>query len=309
MTPERRLHWAQVLLFITPAMWSLNYIVARASAGVVHPHLLALLRWSIALLIMLPFAWPALRKAWPHWRHEWRDALLLGALGMWICGAWVYQGGQTTSATNIGLLYAVSPVLIAAASGILFKEHLNAAQKLGVALALAGTLAVVLKGDPGALLRLQFVVGDAWIVAAVMSWTTYSLLLRKRSSVLDPFARLTVITIGGVLVLIPFTLLEVVLAGPPVWSTKLWILAIVAAVFPGFASYQAYSFMQRELGIAKTGLVLYLGPLYAAGVAWWLLGEPVRWYHLLGAALILPGIYLATRAKSSAIPSPRLESR
>nr|MBP8310221.1 EamA family transporter [Burkholderiaceae bacterium] len=60
--------------------------------------------------------------------------------------------------------------------------------------------------------------------------------------------------------------------------------------------YQAYSFMQRELGPARTGIVLYLGPIWSALVAWALLGEQPQGFHLAGALLILPGVYLATRS-------------
>lgn len=303
MHPKTRLQWAQALVFITPAIWSVNYLVARAAADVVSPHWLALLRWSLALALMLPFAWGPLSRAWPHWKREWPDALVLGALGMWICGAWVYKGGQSTSATNIALLYAVAPVLIALVSSMFFAERLSAAQKLGVVLALAGTMSVILKGDPFAILALQLNPGDLWIVAAVLSWTTYSLLLRRRTSVLDSFSRLTIITAGGVVVLVPFTVLETVWLGWPRWSPDLWGLVVAAAIFPGVLAYQAYSFMLREIGAARSALVLYLGPLYAALGAWWLLDEPVRWYHLLGGALILPGIYFATRVKPEDIPS------
>ena len=68
-------------------------------------------------------------------------------------------------------------------------------------------------------------------------------------------------------------------------------------VLPGVGAYQSYSFVQRELGAARTGLILYLGPIYSALVAWALLGEQPRWYHAVGAALILPGIWLATRPR------------
>jgi len=97
-------------------MWSVNYIVARISAGVVEPHLLALMRWSMAFCLMLPFAWRELADNWPAWKREWPQLILLGALGMWVCGAFVYIGGKTTEAINIGLLYALAPVMIALAS-------------------------------------------------------------------------------------------------------------------------------------------------------------------------------------------------
>ena len=112
---DARTRIAQLLVFVTPSLWAANYVIARLSVGVIEPHALAFFRWLVALLLMLPIAWPALRANWPAWRREWRDLLVFGALGMWICGAFVYIAARTTSGTNIGLVYAISPVLIAAA--------------------------------------------------------------------------------------------------------------------------------------------------------------------------------------------------
>ena len=72
-------------------------------------------------------------------------------------------------------------------------------------------------------------------------------------------------------------------------------LVLLAAVVPGVLSYGAYSFMQRELGAARTALMLYLAPVYGAFGAWLVLGEVPGWYHAAGAALILPSIWLATQ--------------
>ncbi len=298
----RRATLARALLYITPAMWSANFIVARMAVGVVEPHLLALLRWSMASAMMLPLAWPALRRHWPQWRREWKDLLLMGAFGMWICGAFVYIGAASTSATNIGLLYAAAPVLIAVGSALWLGERLSKRQIAGVALALTGTTMIVVKGSLDNLLAFRLNVGDLWIVASVLSWAAYSLMLRARASVLDSFARLTAIAIGGVIVLIPFTIAEMALTGAPRPSVAMFTLAFVAALLPGFLSYQAYSFMQRELGVARTALVMYLSPIYAAFVAWAILGEAPQWFHGAGALLILPGSYLATRTPAKITP-------
>lgn len=289
---------AYALLLIAPAMWSVNYVVARASSGVIEPHLLAFLRWLFAFFLMLPFAWRELSREWPVWRNEWRDFLVLGGLGMWICGAFVYIGGKTTEAINIGLLYALAPVMIAIASAKLFDDRLKGLQVVGAALALFGSLVIIAKGSVHNILSVKFVIGDFWVLFAVCCWTVYSVLLRKKDSVLGPFARLTIITVGGLIVLLPFTAIEIGMLGLPAdWGHALFLAAMVA-IFPGFGAYQAYSFMQSELGAAKTGLVLYLGPLYGAAIAWLVLGEEPQWFHLLGAAFLLPGMYLATRKSS-----------
>jgi drug/metabolite transporter (DMT)-like permease len=298
MSADSRLRWAQILLFVTPLLWSANYIGARAAVGVIGPHQLALARWIVAFLIMLPLALPALRRGWPLWRTEWKESLVLGTLGMWICGAFVYIGAETSPAVNIGLIYALAPVLIAVLSVRLLGERVRRVQLAGAAVALFGVAVILFKGSPANVAAIRLTIGDVWIAAAVLSWTAYSLLLEGRPSVLDSFARLTVVTAAGVLVLVPFTLAEIAWQGlsEPTW--KAGALILLVALLPGFGAYQAYAFVQRELGAAKAGLILYLGPLYAALVGWAFLDEQPQWYHGLGAALILPGIYLATRVSA-----------
>lgn len=287
--------WAQVLLWVVPALWSSNYLIARLAHGVVNPHVLALGRWSLALALMLPFVGAALWRQRAELRCEAGQLLVLGALGMWICGAWVYLGGQGTSATNIALIYAATPVAIAVAGVKLLHERMSLPQCGAVVLALLGVLVVISKGDLGQLLAVRLGAGDGWIVAAAVSWTAYSVLLKRWPSALGPAQRLAAIVAGGVVVLLPFTLLELATAPRLPFSAAALGLVVLAAIVPGVLSYTAYSYLQRELGAARTALLLYLSPVYGAVGAWFVLGERPGWYHLAGAALILPSIWLATR--------------
>ncbi len=292
---DRALRLARLMLWVVPALWSSNYLIARLADGVVGAHPLALGRWTLAVLLMLPFTWRGLRAARGVWRDEWRQLLVLGALGMWICGAFVYLAGQTTTSTNIALIYATTPVVIVVASARLLGERLGIGQRAAIALALAGVLVVITRGDPRVLLDVRFTAGDGWIAVAAAAWAAYSVLLRAWPSRLGPAERLVAIAAGGIVVLLPFTLLEIVWQPPPPWSWRATALVVVSALVPGVLSYTAYSFMQRELGAARTALVMYLSPVYAAFGAWALLGEAPGWHHAVGAALILPGIWLATR--------------
>src|SRR5690606_26183657 len=112
----------------------------------------------------------------------------------------VYIGGRSTTAVNIGLLYAVAPVLIALASALWLRERLVPAQGLGVALAVAGVLHILLGGHWSALLTLGLNPGDIWVAAAVLAWTLYSLLLRAWPSSFSALARLTLIACAGIVV-------------------------------------------------------------------------------------------------------------
>jgi len=295
--------WARTLVWVVPGLWSSNYIIARLGADVIGPHALAFGRWLLAAAIMLPFVAGELKTRREALRREWRQLLVLGALGMWICGAWVYVAGRTTTSTNIALIYAVTPIAIAFASARLMHERMNASQKAGVALALLGVLLVISKGRLDNLLAVRLTAGDGWIVAAAASWTAYSVLLKHWRSALGPAARLVAIIAGGLVVLLPFTLAEAWLAGTPLVAPQAITLVLFAAVFPGVLSYGAYSYLQRELGAARTALMLYLAPVYGAGLAWVVLGEMPGWYHAAGAALILPSIWLATRPAKAATPT------
>jgi drug/metabolite transporter (DMT)-like permease len=291
----RRAHGATFLLFIVPGLWSTNYLVARLADGVIGPHTLAFGRWALAALILSLWAWPQMPRAAAVWRREWPQAVALGALGMWICGAWVYIAAHTTTATNIALIYAVTPVAIAALSTRMLGERMRASQKLGVTLALVGVLFVIARGDLSGLLQVRFAPGDFWIMAAAVAWTAYSVLLRHWPSALGPLQRLLIIIVGGLLCLLPFTLWEHLASAQPPFGLKAMGLVAVAAVVPGVASYGAHAYLQRELGAARTALMLYLAPVYGAIGAWAVLGERPGWHHAAGAALILPSIWLATR--------------
>ncbi len=290
---ERR---ALVLLFLAPALWTVNYYVARRAPGVIDPHLLAFGRWFTAGLIIAAVV-PG--ELWTHRAHIVRDAwryLVLGALGMLVCGAWVYVGARTTEAMNISLIYATSPVMIALFAAVWLHEPFTWRQAMGVALALAGVVNVVVKSDWLALAHVRWVVGDAWIVAATLSWTAYSLLLRKWTSPLGATARLACIALGGSVVLLPFAVWEATQAAVSPWTLQSLWLVLLAALIPGVGAYWVHAWTQKVLGASRVGTALYLGPLYSAVMAWAVLDESLGWHHLIGAALILPGVWLVSRS-------------
>ena len=294
-TPESRQHLALWLLWITPALWSVNYFVARTAPGVVAPHMLALGRWALAGLILI---FLARHELWRERRSTLRAAwqfLVLGALGMLVCGAWVYKGAQTTTAMNIALIYAASPVLIALGAVLWLGERFSWRQGLGVVIALSGVFHVVVKGQWLALGQVQWVAGDGWIVLAMVAWAAYALLQKKWVSPLGATARLAAICMGGTVVLLPFAAWELGQADTPAWSAQASWLVLSAALVPGIGAYWAYGFCQKVLGASRVAASLYLGPLYGGLTAWAVLGESMGWHHLMGALLILPGIYLASR--------------
>jgi len=293
---DSRYRLALFVIWLTPAFWAVNYIIARRAPGVVEPHMLALGRWALAGALL------ALMARAELWRERrailvvWHQYLVLGALGMLICGAWVYLGAKTTDAMNISLIYAASPILISLGAVAWLGERFAPRQMLGVGVALVGVMHVVVKGQWAALGDVKFVAGDGWILAAMVSWAFYALLQKKWPSTLSATARLAATCAGGSLVLLPFALWELMQSSTPDWTLQATVLTVSAALVPGLCAYLIYGWSQKILGASRVAVTLYLGPLYAALVAWGVLDEPLGWHHLLGALLILPGVFLVTRS-------------
>ena len=297
--PITPLSWA--LIFLIPGFWSINYLVGRSAPALIAPHALAFSRWALAAMILGVFAWRELQeKRHLIWQDRWHF-LVLGLLGMWVCGAWLYVAARTTPANNIALIYALSPVFIVLGAAVFLNESMRTRQWLGVLLAMTGLVHVVIQGRWHAIAQTEFVVGDLWVLGCAIAWAIYSLLLKRWPSPFSPLARLVLIAAAGSLFMLPLTIIEA-WSGLPhtqtVWGWQTAGLIGAAAVFPGAGAYLSYSMLQKRIGASRTALVLYLGPLYAAALAWFVLGEPLHIYHAIGAAIILPGIYLASQAKS-----------
>ncbi len=297
------LAWA--LLAVGPFLFATNMLAAKATADLIPPIALAFFRWLGALLLLAPWVWPHFWRQRRHLRREWPELLILGALGMGVCGAFVYIGADTTSATNIGLIYSCSPVLILVLASLVPGQLMDRRAGCGVAMALAGVLIILAQGDPGTLLAVRFAAGDLWIFAASTGWAAYSVLLKHRRSGFDTLPRFFAICLAGVAILLPFAVAEHAAGDPVVWSweTVGWIVLLAAV--PGVGAYAAYAFIVDRLGPGRAGLILYAIPAVNALLAWLLLGEAPAWYHWAGAALVLTGIRLAGRAPAAESGSAR----
>jgi drug/metabolite transporter (DMT)-like permease len=217
---------------------------------------------------------------------------------MWICGAWVYLAGESTGAMNISLIYASSPVLIAVGSVFWLGEHFSKRQILGVVLALLGVVNVVVRGEWTHLAQVELVPGDLWVAAAAAAWAAYALLQKKWHSPLGSTARLATICAGGVVVLLPFAIWELMSAHTPVLGIQSLQLIVLTALVPGLGAYWIYGWTQKILGASRVAVTMYLGPLYSGIAAWLVLNESLGWHHVWGGVMILSGVALVMAVKS-----------
>jgi drug/metabolite transporter (DMT)-like permease len=287
------LAWA--LFFASPAMFATNILVARLAAGWLPPMALTFWRWAFTALLAGALVAGALRKSRADIRREWPAFLLLGAIGMSLCGAAAYLAGQHTTALNIGLIYAASPILMVVLARLFLNEALGALRVAGIVLALTGMAAIVGRGDLEALARMAFNRGDLWAVAGSMGWGVYSFLLKRIPSRLDVSSRFACLCAGGAVVAAPFAAAEGISGSVFPFSPPAIALLTLTVLVASYGAYLAYARLQHLSGVAFAGLTTYMVPLFAALYGWIFMGECLHNYHLAGALLVLMGVWLAGR--------------
>ncbi len=284
---------AYALLTLTCLFWAGNAIVGRAARDLVPPIALSFWRWALALLLLLPIAWPYLKRDREKLLKHWKSVLLLGGLGVGSFNSLLYSSLQHTTAINALLIQASQPALILALGALAFHDPTTRAQIGGVLLSVAGALTIVSAGDPHILLNLRLNIGDALVAIAAMMWAFYSVLLRKRPDV-HPLSFLAASIIAGVSVIFPFYIAEIWAGQRIVAAPESWAAIAYVAVFPSLISYLLFNRGVELIGSARAGQFLNLMPAMGAIMSIVILGESFHAFHAVGIFLIGAGIGLAT---------------
>jgi len=282
-----------LLLALAQLLWAGNFVLGRAVAAHVPPVALSFLRWSVALLVLLPLSWRELRRGWPVVRRSLGILVPLGILGVGNFNTLVYVGLHQTTATNAALLNSACPASILAVGPLLGAPRPGARQALGIATSLLGVLAIVTRGEPAALLALRLNPGDLWVLGAVLSWAIYTVLLARRPAGLHPMALLTVLVMIGLLWIAPFAAAEAWGGARVAWdgatAATLGYVGLMASV----VAYAAWNQGVAELGSARAGAFIHLLPVFASLLAAVLLGESFHAFHAVGIGLVLLGVRVA----------------
>lgn len=289
---------AYPLLTVTALFWAGNSIVGRAARDLVPPAALSFWRWTFALALLLPLAWPHLKRDWPVLRANWPIVALLGALAIGSFNILLYTGLQSTTALNSMLIQSALPALVLVVGALVMGDRTSPRQIAGVLISLVGVLAIIARGDPAMLWGLQLNVGDAIIGGAVLLWALYSVLLRRRPAV-HPLSFLAASMVVGIAVIVPFYVHELLSGRRIVPATGSALAIAYVSIFPSFLAYLFFNRGVELIGSAATGQYMNVMPLMGAGLAMLFLGEQLHLFHIAGLALIVVGILVAGRQQST----------
>lgn len=288
---------ALATMVLTAAFFSTNIIFGRFISGETSPFLLASARWFMVCALLVPFAASQSKKISAFVSANFGRLLLMGALGMGICGGGVYWGLQYTSATNATLIYSTAPLLIIALEGLFRGRRTNVLEVIGTLLAFAGVAVIVTRGSWQTVSTLDFNIGDVAIAAAALSWAGYSLIYKSTDlSGLKPVTLFAIMAFFGGLANAPVAAYE--LATDPMVPDQLQTWAAIAGIvlISSLLAFTGYQFGIRVLGPSLAGIFMYLMTPFGVVMAIVFLGETLQPWHIAGIIAVVSGIVLAVWA-------------
>jgi drug/metabolite transporter (DMT)-like permease len=288
-----------LLLSITSLCWAGNAIVGRLAAGHIPPVTLSFLRWFLAFLIILPFAWKHLVRDWRAIRANLGIMIVLSVTGIGAFNTMQYWALEHTQALNTLLLQSAGPLFVAMWSLVLLGIRLTLAQAIGIALSLCGVLMILLHGDLTTLKNIEFNRGDLIFILALLMFGLYSVLSLKRPEIHG--LSFVGFTFGaGAACLIPLYIWELA-ARPPIEFDAVNLLTLFyVAVFPSTVAYLCFNRGVQLIGANRAAPFFHMIPVFGAVMAFVFLGERPQLFHIVGFALVLTGVFVASRKQTAA---------
>ncbi|QTT91186.1 DMT family transporter [Pseudomonas chlororaphis] len=272
-------------------IWAGNTVINKLAVGAIFPAEIGFYRWLLAGLLFTPFMLKAVVAQWAVIRPNLGKIFILGVLGMAVYQSLAYFAATLTSATNMGIILSLMPLMSLAMAIASLGQRLTAGALVGAVLSFAGVLVVVSSGSLDVLLEHGVNLGDAMMLIATLAYAIYSTLLKKWQLRLPPLVLLYLQVLVAVVVLFPLFL-----ASPKTGLTLHNIpLVLYACLLASMLAPLAWMQAVVRLGPSRTTLFFNLLPLITALIAAVVLHEQLALYHLVGGVLTLGGVILSER--------------
>lgn len=286
-----------VKLFLTAVFWGGTFIAGRILAQEVEPYSGSFLRFLVASVCMIPLVRHFEGRLQPLGRKQALVVFLSGMTGVFLYNVFFLTGMQTVQAGRASVIVASNPVLISLFAALLFRgERMTALKALGVALSVCGAVFVITRGNPAEIFQGAVGRGEMLIFGCVASWVSYSLIGKIVMRDVLPVSAVTYACLIGSAALLPPAIIEGMAGSLGGYSTAAWLSIVYLGFFGTCLGFIWYYEGIREIGPSRAGVFINFVPISAVIMSFFLLGETIDASLLIGAALVLSGIYLTNRS-------------
>ena len=285
---------AYALLLGVALLWAGNYPLAKIGLHELGPITMSALRTLIAAPLLVLVSRLLEGPLPPLARRDLIAVVVLAVSGFVGNSALWYVGMRGTSPANAGILGAASPVVVALAAATWLRERVSPVNLVGIGLTMLAVLLTIAQGSFHVLLTLSVNRGDVIILLSQSMWVVYTLYSRANLSTFSPLQMLAGAHVVATGLLLPLALVE------RPWQALAhasWVgfSVVLYSALLGTPAHVAYYQAVRTVGPSRAAVFMNLIPFLVLGLSWLMLGEPIRWYHWVGAIGVIGGVALTTR--------------
>ena len=287
---------AYIMLVCASLFWSGNFIVGKfAFLTDIPPLSLVFYRWLLVWILLLPFTYKEILK--------YKDVILknlpllffLGLTSVGLFNSFTYLSLMHTQVINATLLNAAIPAIIILLCFLFKIESTNKFQIVGLIVSIIGVISILTKLNLDILISLDFNKGDLIMIAGVLTWGIYSSLLKKKNFTIPLLLLVHIICTFGLICVIPQYLYEFSQGQIIKFDFNLIYTLIFLAIFPSIGSYYCWAGAVSIIGANRAGIFLSLIPLFSTIMAIFFYNEQFQFFHLIGAILIILGLFLSNK--------------
>lgn len=276
-------------------LWSVNFVIASGIKGHIPPVGLAFWRWTIACIVLAPFAIKSTIKSWGDIKKNIRFLAITAVLGITIFNTLIYFAGKTTSAVNLSLIAISIPLFIVAISRIAFKEKVSTIKILGIATIITGVLVLITKGSIQSLLEINFTIGDLLMLLACFFFACYTILVRLKPKEIPSNVFLFTLFIIGTILLLPFYILEHLYYKQVIFDSTTIYATTYVGIFASLISYYLWNEAISLIGTNKTALIYYSIPIFSGILAYLFLNQAIVLVQIISMGIIISGLLLTNK--------------
>jgi len=286
-----------LVLVLTTLFWGGNVVAGKLAVGHIDAHSLMILRWTGALLLVLPFAARPLRRDWAVIKAKWWLYLFYGVVGYATFNVLVYLAAYHTSGVNIALEQVSVNIFVLLFNFMLFRTRVRALQLAGVVITIVGVAVIATHGELGRLFTLEINIGDLFVILAGIAYALYSIALRFRPQT-SWLSFLSATFLGAIIASFAYQAgfgdgIGALATNFAAIDLEGWIIAAYTVVFPSVISQMLYVRGVELIGSNRASLFVNLIPLFGTVGSVLVLGERLELFHIVAAALVAAGIVLA----------------
>ena len=287
---------AYIMLVCASLFWAGNFMIGKyAFLSEIPPLTLVFFRWSLVWIILLPFTYKEIIKYKDTILNNLPLLFFLGLTSVGLFNSFTYLSLIHTQVINASLFNTAIPAIIILLCFLFKIEKTNKFQILGLIISACGILTIITKLKLDILLSLNFNKGDLIMIGGVLTWGVYSTLLKKKKFTLPLLTLVHVICTFGLISVFPQFLYEYYNEQIINFDLNLVYTLIFLALFPSIGSYYCWAGAVSIIGANRAGISLSLIPLFSSIMAILIYGEVFELFHLIGAILIILGLFLSNK--------------